>query len=488
MDNNSVKVSPNSLEAEQAVIASMLIDNNIAEEIINALKPEDFYFPAHKHILTALNNLNKRGLPLDLITLHTELTDINLIEKAGGIEYLSELVNTVPNAANADKYLDILKEKTILRSLITAGSDITSLGYEVSQDVESLIDKAQNITSNLGDGTGLRRFVVHISKVLESHQEMLNKIQEENKNNSNNKDITGVPSGFEALDKLTNGFQKSDLIITAGRPGMGKTAFGLSVLLNAAQAGKHCAFFSLEMSSEQLVKRLISAVAHIGQKTLRTGNFTSEEIEKYLAANNVLDKLPIYLDDTPFITVNQIKAKCRKLYNAGELDIIFVDYLQIMGYSKHLQNREQQISEISRSLKAMAKEFNVPVIALAQVNRNVEKSDNKRPRLSDLRESGAIEQDADIIMFLYRDKVYNPDTAYKNVAEIIIEKHRNGEQGTAYVEFHAAYTHFDKDVLVNQQEMDALARASIKKVKSSTGRKTSATKQDSSLAYGEILE
>ena len=479
--NSDNKVMPNSLEAEQAVLASMLIDNTVAEEIISHLNPDDFYQPAHKVVLAALQNLAKKGQALDLVTLFSQLTDENNIEKAGGIEYISALVNNVPNAANADKYIEILKEKAILRNLISAGGSISSLGYEVSEDVETLIDKAQDITSNLGEAASLRRFVEPISNVLERHQEQLNKIQEENQFGS--KDITGVPSGFEALDKLTNGFQKSDLIVTAGRPGMGKTAFGLSVLLNAAMAGKTCVFFSLEMSSEQLVKRLISALAHIGQKTLRTGNFTSDEIERYLEANNVLEKLPIYLDDTPAITVNQIKAKCRKLYNAGTLDIIFVDYLQIMGYAKNLQNREQQISEISRSLKGMAKEFNVPVIALAQVNRNVEKSDNKRPRLSDLRESGAIEQDADIIMFLYRDKVYNPDTAYKNVAEIIIEKHRNGEQGTAYVEFNAAYTHFDNSVTVNQEEMNALARAAVKKT-----TKKAATKKEKALEYGEVLE
>lgn len=479
----SAKVPPHSLEAEQAVLASILIDNNAAEEIISHLNADDFYQPAHKVILTALQNLQKKGQALDLVTLFSQLTDENNIEKAGGIEYISELVNNVPNAANADKYIEILKEKAILRNLISAGGSISSLGYEVAEDVETLIDKAQDITSNLGEDANLRRFVEPISNVLERHQEQLNKIQEENQFGS--KDITGVPSGFEALDKLTNGFQKSDLIVTAGRPGMGKTAFGLSVLLNAAQAGKTCAFFSLEMSSEQLVKRLISAIAHIGQKTLRTGNFTSDEIERYLEANNELEKLPIYLDDTPAITVNQIKAKCRKLYNAGTLDIIFVDYLQIMGYAKNLQNREQQISEISRSLKGMAKEFNVPVIALAQVNRNVEKSDNKRPRLSDLRESGAIEQDADIIMFLYRDKVYNPDTAYKNVAEIIIEKHRNGEQGTAYVEFNAAYTHFDKNIPVDQKEMEALARSTIKKAKTTTSKRSSSSKISED---GEVLE
>ena len=246
--NSDNKVMPNSLEAEQAVLASMLIDNTVAEEIISHLNPDDFYQPAHKVVLAALQNLAKKGQALDLVTLFSQLTDENNIEKAGGIEYISALVNNVPNAANADKYIEILKEKAILRNLISAGGSISSLGYEVSEDVETLIDKAQDITSNLGEAASLRRFVEPISNVLERHQEQLNKIQEENQFGS--KDITGVPSGFEALDKLTNGFQKSDLIVTAGRPGMGKTAFGLSVLLNAAMAGKTCVFFSLEMSSE----------------------------------------------------------------------------------------------------------------------------------------------------------------------------------------------------------------------------------------------
>ncbi len=484
MDNNSTKVPPNSLEAEQAVIASLLIDSEIVDSIISTIKVDDFYYPSHKFILEALVVLHGKGKPLDLVTLLSQLTDDDKLEKAGGIEYLSELVTIIPNSANADKYIEILKEKAILRSLITAGGKISSLGYNISDDVESLVDKAQDITSALGEGAGLRRFIEHISLVLERHQEMLNKIQEENQTGS--KDITGVPSGFDALDKITNGFQRSDLIVVAGRPGMGKTAFGLSALLNAAKTGKNCAFFSLEMSSEQIVKRLISAIGKIGQRTLRTGNFSSSEMEQYIEANNVLEHLPIYIDDTPSITVNQIKGKCRKLYNDGKLDIIFVDYLQIMGYNKQMQNREQQISDISRSLKAMAKEFNIPVVALAQVNRNVEKSDNKRPRLSDLRESGAIEQDADIIMFLYRDKLYNPDTVFKNVAEIIIEKHRNGEQGTAFVEYNASYTYFDKDVEVNQSEMDTLIRSTFKKVASST-KKIGRSKTDNSFIQGEIL-
>ncbi len=482
--NLSGKNPPHSMEAEQAVLASILIDAEVAEEVIETLSKNDFYLQAHQTILTALQNLNKKGQALDLITLFSQLEDEKKTDKAGGPAYISELVNNIPNATNIDKYIEILHEKATLRNLISAGGEITSLGYEISEDIDTLIDKAQNITSNLGDASKFNRFVEPINEILKRHQEQLTEIQKENQ--SGNKDITGVPSGFESLDILTSGFQKSDLVIIAGSTSMGKTSFGLSVLLNAAKAGKTCAFFSLEMSPEQIAKRLISAIGHISSKALKTGNFTSDEIEQYIQANNQLNQLPIYIDGTSKITVNQVKSKCRKLYNDKNLDAIFIDYLQIMGYSKHIQNREQQIAEISRDLKGMAKEFNVPVIALAQINRNVEKLENKRPRLSDLRESGAIEQDADIVMFVYRDKKHDKDSVYKNVAEINIEKHRNGELGTVYIEYNEKYAHFDNSIQVNQEEMAALAKSTIKKAKTTTSKKSN--RNDKNIVTGEVLD
>lgn len=480
MRNNIDKNPPSSIDAENAVLASILIDSDVAEILIENAVEDDFYFPHNKAIFTALKELHKRGQALDIVTLFDKIASDKLESKVGGIEYVSTLLQTIPNAANAEKYLKILKEKSILRNLISAGTEISNLGYDLSEDVNNLIDKAQNITSSLGDGASKKRSAENIEDVILRYQTNLEKVMEENTGNS---DITGVPSGFAPLDKITNGFQKSDLIIVAGRPAMGKTSFGLSILLNAAKQGKHCVFFSLEMSSEQLVRRLISTEAKISQHTLRTANFNSDELGRHNEALNNLAQLPVYLDDTTSITANQIKAKCRKLYNEGKLDIIFIDYLQIMGYSSHLQIREQQISEISRSLKNMAKEFNIPVVALAQVNRNVEKAENKRPRLSDLRESGAIEQDADIIMFLYRDKVYNENTIIPNIAEIIIEKHRNGENGTAYVHFDQQFTHFDGSVQVNQSEIKKLVEENRKtKI---TAKGSSKTKRE--LEPGEII-
>lgn len=480
MRNNIDKNPPSSIDAENAVLASILIDSDVAEILIENAMEDDFYFPHNKAIFTALKELHKRGQALDIVTLFDKIASENLESKVGGIEYVSTLLQTIPNAANAEKYLKILKEKAILRNLISAGTEISNLGYDLSEDVNNLIDKAQDITSSLGDGASKKRSAEYIEDVILRYQTNLEKVIEENTGNS---DITGVPSGFAPLDKITNGFQKSDLIIVAGRPAMGKTSFGLSILLNAAKQGKYCAFFSLEMSSEQLVRRLISTEAKISQHTLRTANFNSDELGRHNEALNNLAKLPVYLDDTTSITTNQIKAKCRKLYNEGKLDIIFIDYLQIMGYSSHLQIREQQISEISRSLKNMAKEFNIPVVALAQVNRNVEKAENKRPRLSDLRESGAIEQDADIIMFLYRDKVYNENTIIPNIAEIIIEKHRNGENGTAYVHFNQQFTHFDGSVHVNQAEIKKLVEENRKTKITTKG--SSKTKRE--LEPGEIV-
>lgn len=477
MSDRSSKVPPHNTEAEQAVLASILIDANVAAEFIDIIQEEYFYTPAHKIIFSALQALARKGQALDLVTLATRLQDENNLDKAGGIDYISELVQTLPNAANVSSYLDVLREKNVLRQLISAGAEISRLGFSVSDEIDNLIDKAQDITSELGEKSFNKRDIEPINEVLLRSSENLTKIIEEW---GANKDVTGVPSGFAALDKLTNGFQKSDLIIVAGRPGMGKTSFGLNVLLNAAKAGKKCAFFSLEMSSEQLVNRLISSEGEIGQNKLRTGNLTHDETYRHAEVMNTLSKFDIYLDDTSQITVNQIKAKCRKLFNKKSLDMIFVDYLQIMGYNKNAQNREQQISEISRSLKGLAKEYNVPVMALAQVNRNVEKSENKRPNLSDLRESGAIEQDADIIMFLYRDDFYDKNTPLKNIAEIIVAKHRNGETGTAYVGFNPSFTQFDGKTNINQDEVRELIRMS----KGASGR----GRRKKPLAPGEVDE
>lgn len=433
------KIPPHNIEAEQAVLASSLIDPSVIDELIGRIDGEDFYLPSHKMIFAALVSLHNAAKPLDLVTLVTRLTDEGNLEKAGGFEYVSELVQIIPNSANVQGYAKIIHEKSLLRKMVSAGGSISELGYNVVDDVDELINDAQAIVFNLG-ASKLKTDAEHIGVVASQNYDKLAKLYEMEERDRN---VSGVISGFPDLDKVTNGFQRSDLIIVAGRPGMGKTSFGLNIVLNAAMTGHAVVFFSLEMSSEQLVNRLISSEERIKLSTLRTGNFQNDEWKKLGDFTSKLEKLDIYLDDTPQITVNQLRAKCRRLKARNKLDMIFVDYLQIMGFNRSITVREQQISEISRSLKGLAKELNIPIMAFAQVSRSVEsRSDNRRPYLSDLRESGAIEQDADIIMFLYRDEVYNEDTVYKNIAEIIIAKHRNGELATVPVSFDAEYTKF----------------------------------------------
>lgn len=441
---SSQKIPPHSLEAEQAVLASAIIDANVIDELLGTLNAEDFYQSAHRCIYEALINLNTAGKPLDLVTLITRLTDEGTLEKAGGLEYVSELVRIIPNAANVEAYSRVIGEKALLRQMISAGASISELGYNVAEPVEDLIDSAQAIAYGLGADRS-RSDAKHIKTVANDVYDNLAK-RFDNRSSNDDGEVSGVPSGFPDLDKITNGFQRSDLIVVGARPGMGKTSFGLNVLYNAAVAGHAGIFFSLEMSSEQLVNRLISSECKIGSDALRTGRFNSDDWIKLGEFTSKLERLEIYLDDTPSITVNQVRAKCRKLMAKlkGRLDIIFIDYLQIMGVNKSLSVREQQISEISRSLKALAKELNIPVIAFAQLNRGIEARADNRPVLSDLRESGAIEQDADIVMFLYREK---DDPAYQNVAELLIRKHRNGRTGDVFLHFEPNFTRFDRRAL-----------------------------------------
>ncbi len=436
----TTKIPPHNKEAEQAVLASTIIDANIIDELIGLVKEDDFFYPNHKVIFSALEQLHQTGKPLDMVTLVTRLNDEGNLEKAGGADYIVDLVKHIPNAANFSAHAAILRDKSVLRDMISAGAKISELAYEVTREPADLVDEAQQIAYNLGEGKS-KDDVSHIREVLLSNNRKL----EELFSNLDKEGISGVTSGFPDLDDMTSGFQRSDLIIVAGRPGMGKTAFGLNLMYNAAKNGNSCVFFSLEMSSEQLVKRIISSEAEIELKKLRTGNLNNDDWKNLAKFSSELDKLDIYLDDTPEITVNMIRSRCRRLKSKGKLDIVFVDYLQIMGVNNKINVREQQISEISRGLKSLAKELDIPVIAFAQVNRNIEsRTDNRRPRLSDLRESGAIEQDADIIMFVYRDEMYNENTLFKNIAEIIIEKYRNGETGTAYLSFDGAYTKFGR--------------------------------------------
>lgn len=435
------RVPPHDLEAEQAVLASVIIDAAVIYDLIGFLNEDDFYAPAHKFIYRAIQSLHFGGKAVDLVTLASRLKDEGTLVQAGGLEYISELVQIIPNSANVAVYTANIHEKSMLRKMISVGAEISDMGYNTIDAVDDLIDKAQVAAFDLGSG-GRKDDAVPLDTVLKQNLDEIEKLYSMDEKE---KFVSGVTSGFPDLDKITNGFQKSDLIIVAGRPGMGKTSFGLNVLMNAAEANHSCVFFSLEMSSPQLVNRLLSCEAEIGSSALRTGSLNQDQWKKLADVSTKFSKLPVYLDDTPQITVNQIRAKCRRLASKGKLDMVFVDYLQIMGYNKSIQVREQQISEISRSLKSLAKEFHIPVMAFAQVNRSVDsRADNRRPYLSDLRESGAIEQDADIIMFLYRDCVYNPNSQLKNLAEVIIAKHRNGETGSIPLSFEADFTRFGK--------------------------------------------
>lgn len=457
------RVPPHDTEAEQAVLASVIIDTKVIDELVGFLNEDDFYEPAHKYIYRAIQSLHFGGKAVDLVTLISRLKDEETLEKAGGMEYVAELVQIIPNSANIAVYAKNIHEKSILRKMISLGGEISDMGFNTIDPVDDLVDKTQLLAFDLGSG-GRRDDAVHIETLMKESFDNLERLYSLDENE---KFVSGITSGFPDLDKITNGFQKSDLIIVAGRPGMGKTSFGLNVLINAASSGKVCVFFSLEMSSHQLVNRLISCEAEIGSAALRTGSLNQDQWKRLAETSESISKMQIYLDDTPQITVNQIRAKCRRLASKGKLDMVFVDYLQIMGYNKSIQVREQQISEISRSLKSLAKEFNIPVMAFAQVNRSVDsRGDNRRPFLSDLRESGAIEQDADIIMFLYRDAVYNPNSILKDTAEVIIAKHRNGETGSIPLSFDANFTRFGKrpvDIGFYKQIIDGQSKRQSRK-------------------------
>ncbi|MGA1845528.1 replicative DNA helicase [Deferribacter abyssi] len=436
MQNSKVRIPPHNLEAEQGVLASILLDEKALDKIVHLLQPDDFYHPAHKVIYSTLLKLSQGNKPLDVVTLISALTDMNLIDKAGGIDYISTLTDIIPNSSNVAYYAAIVKDKALLRNLIEISGYISSKAYEFTGDITDLLDETEKAIFQLAEFK-LKGDVRSISDLLSESFELLQKLYEKKE------DLTGIPSGFVDLDRLTNGFQNSDLIIVAGRPGMGKTAFALNIALNASyKFDKSVAVFSLEMSANQLVQRLLAAEAKIESTKLRNGKLNLEEWNRLAAVGSELNDIQLFIDDTPAISVMELRAKCRRLKKEHGLDLVIVDYLQLMTGSNS-DSREQQISEISRSLKALAKELNIPVIALSQLNRSVENRSDKRPQPSDLRESGAIEQDADIIIFLYRDEVYHKDSKYQGLCEVILAKHRSGPTGSVYLAFLKEYTRFE---------------------------------------------
>ena len=431
------KVPPHDIEAEQAVIGSMLTDSDAVTSAIEVLKPEDFYREDNKEIYEAILNLYNRSEPIDIITVKAELESMGKFEQVGGLEYLAELPDKVPTTANAMKYIKIVEEKSTLRRLIKTANEIIELGYSPTEEVDDIMENAEKKIFNIMQDKNQKGYSPLKDVLVESFtklEELYNRKQH----------ITGVPSGFIELDYRTAGFHGSDLVLIAARPAMGKTAFALNIATYAAvKANIPVAVFSLEMSKEQLVNRILCSEAMVDSNKVRTGKLEEDDWTKLAEAIGPLSEAEMYIDDTPGINIMEIRAKCRKLKLEKNIGLVVIDYLQlIQGTNKRGGSREQEISEISRSLKILAKELNIPVIALSQLSRAAEQRPDHRPMLSDLRESGAIEQDADIVMFLYRDDYYNEDSEKKNIAEVIIAKHRGGSTGTVELLWLGNYTKF----------------------------------------------
>ena len=431
------KIPPNDIEAEQAVIGSMLTDKEAVISSIEILKEQDFYREDNKIIYRAILNLYDRGEPIDIITLKSELSSMGKLESVGGLEYLVELPDKVPTTSNIDKYIKIVEEKSTLRNLINTANVIIKLGYDPTEDVENIMDPAERKIFNIMQKRDQKGYSSMKDILVDSFTELEQLYNQK-------QHITGVPTGFIDLDYKTAGLHNSDLILVAARPAMGKSAFALNIATNAAVRGNTpVVIFSLEMSKEQMGNRILCSEAMVDSNKVRTGKIEDEDWLKLANASGELSKSGIYIDDTPGISIMEIRAKCRKLKLEKNIGLVVVDYLQlIQGSNKRVGSREQEISEISRSLKILAKEINVPVIALSQLSRAPEQRPDHRPMLADLRESGAIEQDADIVMFLYRDDYYNEDSEKKNIAEVIIAKHRSGSTGTVELSWLGNYTKF----------------------------------------------
>ncbi len=446
-DFSSHKLPPQHIEAEQSILGGILIENEALNRVTEILDPDDFYRDAHRKIFNALINLSERDEPADLITLTNELRKIDQLDSIGGASYLASLIDSVPTAANIQYYARIVKEKAILRKLIQTSTEIITQSYEDRGDVESFLDEAERSIFEISEKR-VRPSFYPIREIVKESFATIEKLF--NKKEA----VTGIASGFKELDRMTAGFQPSDLIIVAGRPSMGKTAFCLDIAEYAAIGNKTpVAIFSLEMSKEQLVIRMLCSQANVEGTRLRTGYLNESDWPKLTIAAGSLSESPIYIDDTAALSVLELRSKARRLKSDYGLGMVIVDYLQLMKGRARVESRQQEISEISRSLKALAKELNIPVIAVSQLSRKTEERTGNRPQLSDLRESGAIEQDADLILFIYRDEVYNrdPDNPNRGKAEVIIGKQRNGPIGKIDLAFLDKFTTF-KDLYKGETE------------------------------------
>ncbi|WP_308636965.1 replicative DNA helicase [Paenibacillus silvisoli] len=431
------RVPPQNMEAEQAVLGAVLLQTEALITAMERLRSEDFYLPSHQLLFDAMVDLGENSQPIDLVTLTAYLQDRQQLEEIGGVSYLAKLSSAVPTAANVDYYAQIVEEKSMLRRLIRTATNIVSDGYAAAEDVGAMLSEAEARIMELSNRRSSSGFI-SIRDVL---MEVFERVEHLYTNKGGS---TGIPSGFTDLDKMTAGFQRNDLIIIAARPSVGKTAFALNVAQNVGvRARETVAIFSLEMSAAQLVQRMICAESNVDAGRMRTGYLEGDDWEKLTMAIGSLSEAQIYIDDTPGITVSDIRAKCRRLKKERGLGMILIDYLQlIQGRGKAGENRQQEVSEISRTLKQIARELEVPVIALSQLSRGVEQRQDKRPMMSDLRESGSIEQDADIVAFLYRDDYYDKESEKKNIIEIIIAKQRNGPVGTVELAFLKSFNKF----------------------------------------------
>ncbi|TDQ38362.1 replicative DNA helicase [Aureibacillus halotolerans] len=432
------RLPPQNTEAEQAVLGAVFLDPASMTTASELVMPEDFYKTSHQRIFHTMMSLAEKNEPVDLVTVTSELADHKILEEIGGVSYLTQLADSAPTAANIEYYARIVEEKSILRRLIRTATDIAEDGYSRDDEVQNVLSNAEKNIMAISQRKNSGNFKEIKDVLVDTYDniEMLHNRQG---------DITGIASGFSELDRMTAGFQRNDLIIVAARPSVGKTAFALNIAQNVAiHANENVAIFSLEMGAEQLVMRMLCAEGNIDAQRLRTGKLTSDDWQKLTMAMGSLSNAGIYIDDTPGIRVNDIRAKCRRLKMEHGIGMILIDYLQLIAGSSRNggENRQQEVSEISRSLKALARELEVPVIALSQLSRGVESRQDKRPMMSDIRESGSIEQDADIVSFLYRDDYYDKESESQNIIEIIIAKQRNGPVGTVELAFVKEYNKF----------------------------------------------
>ncbi|QBQ54209.1 replicative DNA helicase [Nitrosococcus wardiae] len=441
---DGLKVPPHSIEAEQSVLGGLLLDNQAWDQIADILSVEDFYRQDHRLLFHSIGELIERSRPCDVVTLSEWLKDKQVLEEVGGLAYLTSLARNTPTAANIKAYGEVVRERSVLRQLIRVGTDIAGNAYQPGgRNSGELLDEAEKRVFEIAEqGARGRQGFVNIKNLLGKVVDRIDHLFEQDS------PITGLPSGFTDFDALTSGLQPADLIIAAGRPSMGKTTFAMNIAEHVAI--KHrvpVAVFSMEMPGEQLAMRMMSSLGHIDQHRIRTGRLEDDDWPRLTSAVSLLTEAPLFIDDTPALSPTELRARARRLMREQDgLGLILIDYLQLMQVPGHRENRATEISEISRNLKAVAKELNVPVLAISQLNRSLEQRPNKRPVMSDLRESGAIEQDADLIVFIYRDEVYNEDSPDRGTAEIIIGKQRNGPIGTVRLTFRGQYTRFENYV------------------------------------------